>query len=440
MALIMAVAIVGILAGLAATFAYNMRIDQKASANYLYLMKAKYLAEAGLARAIAELKNDKASSYWLVTQIDRLYNSDLGEVWADGGTISGSTNGAVGEGYFDFHYSRTIVGSGDTVYSQLDETASGDVNGHVTNGIIDEERKVNINYARDALLDGLPGIGSATITYINNNKPFHTITELMKEPTFIGPDLLYGDDDGGSASTTNNHRRDSGETDGGTANVLDGGIEDLITVYTDYITDAGFNLSPINVNTAPETVLKAVLADASITGGITGLSNTERDTVVQAILDYRSGAVGGGVAPNPFDGIDQNREGVGYADLDPTVAGFTADALDNDGDGTTDEADEAYMFAAGPRGEFNALLDHLTSSGYNGGGTIGTTDAVNIMNNADPAGNVDYSGDGTADNNVWTTSFTFNSKYFEIISTGVVLKNSTSVAEQKIMQIVGPIE
>lgn len=463
-ALIMAVAIVGILAGIAVTFAYNMKIDQKAAGNYLALVKARYLAEAGIARAIAELKNDKASSYWFISAIDRLYNSSSGavwnEVWADGGTFSGPTNGTLGEGYFDLRYARTIAGTGDTLYTELrqdrylNETSSDDVNGHVINGIIDEERKININYVFDILggpdnhilLEGLPGIGDALAKAIIDNRPadgYKTITEILKAPG-IGLNKLYGDDDGTISPTitwtkANNHRLDSPtyENDGGTVNVIDGGIEDLITVSTDSVLDAGVNPSPINVNTAPKTVLKAVI------GGISGISAAERNIVVQAILDYRSGAVGGYINPNPFDGIDQNRgDGLDPNAINPPANSFTADGLDNDGDGTAIDADEAYMFAGGPRGEFNSLIYLLrpAGGGYNGGGTISDADVLAIMDNADPASNVDYNGDGNADNQVWTTSFIFKSKYFQIISTGVVLKNGIPIAEQKIMQIVGPIE
>ena len=443
MALIMAVAIVGILAGIATTFAYNMRIDQKAAGNYMYFVKARYLAEAGIARGVAELINDAQNSNWHIAEIDRLYNSSLDEVWADGADFSGATNGILGEGYFDLRYARVgVEGSASlttAVYSQLDETSDDKVNGHVTNGIIDEERKININTANSTLLQGLPGIGPTIATNIIAGQPdYNTITELLTV-TDIGADLLYADDDG-SGTNCNNHKLDSGETNDAPSDVLNGGIEDLITVSTDSITDgSSATISPVNVNTAPETVLKAII------NGVTGISDTETDTVVKAILEYRSGKdydddsnIGDG-NPNPFDGIDQNRND----GIDPNVSTFPdpgGDDLDNDDDGTTDEADEAYMFAGGPRGEFNALIDYVNSTGYNGGNTISSADAVNIMDNADPAGNVDYDGDGIADNSVDTTSFIFNSKYFQIISTGVVQRSDVTLAEQKIMQIVGPIE
>lgn len=452
MALIMAIAIVGILSGIALTFAYNMRIDQKAAANYLYMVKARYLAEAGIARAIAELKNDAVSASWLISQIDRLYDSDLAEVWASGSTISGSTNGVLGEGYFDFRYARIGVegyGISSMLYADaaqnryLDETSNDKVNGHIINGIIDEERKVNINYANSTLLDGLPEIGPATYNAIIDNRLYNTITEILKveTPTDIGPDLLYGDDDGGTSWTNaNNHTLDSTETDADPTSVLNGGIEDLVTVYNDslLIVDNGTNTVPVNVNTAPETVLKAVIS--SLASGIPGLSDAERDRVVQAILDYRSGAAAGSDGnPNPFDGIDQNRND----GIDPNVSEFASDVIDNDGDGVADptDTDEAYMFAGGPRGEFNALIDYVRSTGYNGGGTLSDIqDAIDIKDNADPAANVDYSGDGNPDNTVWTTSFIFDSKYFQIISTGVVERGGVKLAEQKLMQIVGPIE
>jgi len=55
-ALILSVGILAILATIGCTFALTSLIELKAASNYLYGVKARYLAEAGAARAIAELK------------------------------------------------------------------------------------------------------------------------------------------------------------------------------------------------------------------------------------------------------------------------------------------------------------------------------------------------------------------------------------------------
>lgn len=54
--LILSVSILAILAAIGCTFALTSLVDLKAASNYIYGVKAKYLAEAGVARAIAELK------------------------------------------------------------------------------------------------------------------------------------------------------------------------------------------------------------------------------------------------------------------------------------------------------------------------------------------------------------------------------------------------
>ena len=55
-ALIMVVGILGLISIVAVSFAVNMQMDLKASRNYTNNVKAGYLAEAGIARAVAELK------------------------------------------------------------------------------------------------------------------------------------------------------------------------------------------------------------------------------------------------------------------------------------------------------------------------------------------------------------------------------------------------
>lgn len=63
MALILAVAIVGILAAIGISFAFNMKLNQNATENYMNEIKARYLAEAGIARAMAILLNTATNTY-----------------------------------------------------------------------------------------------------------------------------------------------------------------------------------------------------------------------------------------------------------------------------------------------------------------------------------------------------------------------------------------
>lgn len=201
-ALIMSVGILAIMSIIATSFAVNMRVEQEVALNYLRSIKAKYIAEAGIHKAIAELKLDAKTNF--------VYNADS----VNKGTYSDST---LQDGY----------GS----YSVIIE---------------DEQRKVNINYANLNLLEGLLGDeakANAVIQYRGEplTKPFKTIEEIK---LVIG-DAAYED------------------------------IKDYITVnsYLDpnTIDDTGEDepRCPINVNTASDEVLKAVLsplgaADADI--------------------------------------------------------------------------------------------------------------------------------------------------------------------------------
>jgi hypothetical protein len=69
-ALIIIVAIIAILSAIGVTFMYNMRLEEKASFNYLNSLKASYIAKSGIEHAIAVLKEDGGD-----TGFDA-YNSD----------------------------------------------------------------------------------------------------------------------------------------------------------------------------------------------------------------------------------------------------------------------------------------------------------------------------------------------------------------------------
>ena len=61
-ALILVLGILAILVVLATTFAFNMRLEQKAARNYLDAGKADYIARIGVEWAIALLRNDITES------------------------------------------------------------------------------------------------------------------------------------------------------------------------------------------------------------------------------------------------------------------------------------------------------------------------------------------------------------------------------------------
>lgn len=193
----MSIGILAILSIIATSFAINMRMEQEVALNYARSVKAKYIAEAGINKAIAELKSDAKTNF--------TYNEDS--------VNSGS-------------YSDVSLYDGYGSYSVTIE---------------DEQRKVNINYANKELLGGLLGDDAkadAVISYRETNGLFKTIDEI-KSVTEI-------------AEATYNK------------------IKDDITVYSyldlNTIDDTGADepRCPVNINTASDGVLKAVLSPLGV--------------------------------------------------------------------------------------------------------------------------------------------------------------------------------
>ncbi len=225
-ALIMSVGILALLAMIATSFAINMQLEYKAATNQLNYTKAAALAEAGIEKAIAELRKDAKENF--------VYSADTK-------TYQGSLSDGLG---------------------------SYDVD------IIDEQRKININYANRELLKALLGDSDyaradAIINYRGSiiwpNPPenaFKTIEEIKLVPTTpVIDDATYKT------------------------------IEEDITVnsYPDPNTiddtDKEETRCPVNVNTADEKVLKAVIA--GISDGPNTISTAEANTVVNDLKSAR---------------------------------------------------------------------------------------------------------------------------------------------------------
>jgi len=319
--------------------------------------------------------------------------------------------------------------------------------GHVIRGVIDEDSKINLNvYDNDPsrrLLEALFGDESFADRFVDRMDPLDdnamwTTDELpgWMDRQGLGPFLpgafgsimraVFGDDSGEADAglpgrdSANDHvvnlfERTNGDierlNDEGIADVLDGGVGDLVTVHSAYIKDGSDNdVSPVNVNTAGLRVLQAVLGltpDGDVAEGIPWEAHTA-EFVAAAIISYRSGerlyygdpynlgdnqyfvfedycnghqnhpglsrAVWSSNvcedAENPFDGVDTRREADGYDDaefavgpvnpgplqcaalIDPYFAAFLTDGLDNDGDGVKDEYKD--LFDPG----FESIDDH----------------------------------------------------------------------------------
>ncbi len=211
-AIIIIVGVLALLAVIGMVFAINTRLELGIAESYISSVKAKYLAEAGINHAIAELKvdvRDRKNFVYTDTSITPIINQPLGE-------------------------------------------------GVYTVDIKDEQRRININNASQSLLMNLflvKGISAAStkandIVAYRTAHPFMTIEEIMAV-NGIGK---------------------------GTFNK----IKDLITV-TSYEDPNCSNRSPININTADNEVIEAVLVGLS--DGINMIWPGDAKGVVSAIKD-----------------------------------------------------------------------------------------------------------------------------------------------------------
>lgn len=126
--LIISLWILAILTILAIGFAYRMSIELKLTGYQIDKLKTFYLAKAGMIRTISVLESTKATEF-----------EALNQPWNNNPEIFEEIS--LGEGTFTVSYS-----SGESDFQKI------------YYGIIDEERKVNINYATREMLEALPGI------------------------------------------------------------------------------------------------------------------------------------------------------------------------------------------------------------------------------------------------------------------------------------------
>ena len=133
-ALILAVGVLSVLAIIATSFAFNMRIEARNAYNYLNGIKAKYLAEAGIADAIAQLRQDARTNF--------SYNDNVSSITASPSGITGN-------------------------YAVL---------------VVDEQRRINLNNANRQLLKNLLGDANYTradaIITARTVKAFNTKDEV----------------------------------------------------------------------------------------------------------------------------------------------------------------------------------------------------------------------------------------------------------------------
>ena len=394
-ALLVALGVLVLLSMMGVTFVILTRMERQAAANFDALIRARFLAEAGIERAMAELRDlyvgplfgpryrnlpptgtpnlDVAIPYYSTVAAAESETWAARSIGLSGGvdtyTInnmtfpdpvstesapylwSGPRYGQLSEGYFDARFSGEPT--------PVNTNAAPPEAYRVLRGVVDLSGLVNVNRANADLLEGLltyfgiatPNVVAQNIVASRNDvggvpqDPFRYVHELV-DRGLLTMAQLYGEDANG------NGRLDTGEDTNGNG-VLDGALKDYITVFPVEGTITVLS-SRININTAPEAVLFAVFY--RVLGG----DVTKAQGLARAVILYRSGGppgdriqglvseadvgelTGDGPPPddifsddNPFDGVAQSDALRGLPPPGGLANGlpeFADDGIDNDGD------------------------------------------------------------------------------------------------------------
>jgi hypothetical protein len=222
--------ILAILALLGVGLGSTTWLDQRLVRYQRDRLAALYVAKAGYVRAIVELERDATP------QLDC-----EGDSWAHNPK---GFQGALGPGSFTVSY---------PVPAKAGAVAGAAAADDVVHGVLDEDRKVNVNTAPKAVLQELPGmtegIADAILEWRRSKRG---LTELRERSFEVLEELLL--------------------VDGMTEDAFRA-VQPFITIYTD---------GKVNLNTAPPEVLKALGMEGGVVAKLlrlrTGLDN-RRGTV-----------------------------------------------------------------------------------------------------------------------------------------------------------------
>ena len=202
---------------------YSTSIDQRLVSYQRDRLIALYLAKAGYFRATVEIINDETPK--LDSYLD---------IWANNSKLFQEVR--LGEGTFTVSYPiSTEKGSEETLY-----------------GVMDEDRKVDINTASQAVLLGLPGMTDEIADAVLDRRAEH---KKSGESLGMVEDKPFG------------AVEDIWLLEGITPEVYEG-LRSFVTVYTD---------GKVNLNSAPREVLLALKMD---------------EKLVDKVLRFRRGADG----------------------------------------------------------------------------------------------------------------------------------------------------
>lgn len=353
-ALLVALGILVLLSIMGVTFVILTRMEMQAAINFDNITRARFLAETGLQRAVAELGtlysgplfrprfDNTPPTSGLNFVIGKPYAGTVAahpsEPWGGravqlSGTAtytslesmlmpnplsvtpnpvstdsapylwSGPQHGRLSDGYFDARFrggGRVDAASNPYVDGSANQTF------RVLRGVVDLNGLVNVNRANQATLEGL-------LTYFNIANPAQVATDIVNsrqdQATAPSPQRpfryprelvdrgvltlaqLYGEDANGNGAL------DPGE-DANANGVLDGALRDVITVFPTTGDPTLANYSAINVNSAPEPVLFAVFYR------VLGSDSAKAAGLARAAIAYQAGTdrIEGGVSERDPDG------------------------------------------------------------------------------------------------------------------------------------------
>ena len=280
MGLILSLLLLSILGTMAISFLYKMRIEQRASFNYRDSIKANYIAQAGIERAIAELRNDTNEYDDFYENWAKGFKGELGEGIYNVGIEEESEENIEKLGIFDEASKINLNTAGNKNFSQ--GWTSYEVNLGALNGLNNEEVEaiINYRYGKDASpgkkgvdddkdndilqSDGIDNDGDGIIDEED---------EGVDEPDEFCPDKPYGDDNPFDTIEEVRLVRRIGEA-------TFSKIKDYITIYSyDKNVDKEGNLR-VNINTSSPSIISQALQK-------TGISQDKANQIAVNIVDFR---------------------------------------------------------------------------------------------------------------------------------------------------------
>jgi general secretion pathway protein K len=252
MILVVSLWILTILAVLAVGLGYRSSLELKLADYNLDKLKTLYIAEAALQRAMAELEKDRNN-----------YDA-LNETWSNG---RDAENGVyifkdveVGDGVFNIGYIFSENDAGEAIKFY---------------GMMDEERKININTAPLEMLLSLPGlneeIAAAIIDWRDADDKVYK--EGAENDYYQGLEKPY-ECKNGPFQVLEELLLVKGITPESFAK-----FKDIVTIY---------GSGKININTASREVLE-VLGRTCIYKGLPGVDDSEMEDLVNKIIRFRIG-------------------------------------------------------------------------------------------------------------------------------------------------------